>query len=403
MNTKRFSFALALVALALLAIPAHAAETLDDVVRAYEAARGGVERWRSVRSLELSGRFQSFSQDEMFTARWARPGLYRFESVQQKRPLLYGRDVKGSWCQVGLYQHDWPRRVQGRDDTQIARDAELEPGLLDYRAKGHQAELAGRGEVDGEPTVMVKLTRADGLVETWHLDLETHLEVAVDSQVFDYTQTGDPVARRSYFSDFRRVDGIVLPFQVDAEYKARYTSLTVQSAKVDATFSEDLFRLPLSSGMEALRPLAGEWQVKLELKPDPRVPWQTVEFPSRIEARDDGALLEERYRYDDPFQGPVELVRQLSWDRYHEIYRFTHYDPLAAQIAVFEGRLDNGALVVSNETTNSAAKFGETTVLERYRSYEIGPDGWKTDGEVSTDGGKTWTLVAKFTYGKKKS
>lgn len=389
------------LALVLLASPAFAADSLDDVVRAYTAARGGLERWRAVASLELEGRFESFSQTEPFTARWARPGLYRFESVQQKRPLLYGRDAKGSWWRVGLYDHGWPRRTEGQDDAQIAREAELEPALLDYRAKGHQAELVGAGEVDGQPTVEIRLTRADGAVETWHLDAESHLEVAVDSQVFDYTQTGDPVGKRSYFSDFRPVEGLMLPFRVDAEYKARYTSLQVARAKVGGALSPDLFRLPLSTGMEALRSLAGDWQVKLELQPDPRQPWQTVELASKIEALDDGALLVERYRYEDPFQGPVSAVRHLSWDRYNEVYRFTHYDPAPAQMAVFEGRLTDGVLLVSNETTHSAARFGDTVVFERYRTTEIGPEGWKTDGEVSTDGGKTWTLVAKFTYSRK--
>jgi hypothetical protein len=154
--------------------------------------------------------------------------------------------------------------------------------------------------------------------------------------------------------------------------------------------------------MEALRAWAGDWQVKLELQPNPRAPWQTVEYATTIEAKDDGALLVENYRYDDPFQGPVRGARHLSWDRYQEIYRFTQYDPASGQIGVLEGTMKDGALLVSNENTRSAVKSGETAILERYRSYELGPDGWKTDGEISTDGGKTWTLVAKMVYTRKK-
>lgn len=399
MRTTRI--AAALLALAS-ATPARAAETLDQVLGAYAAARGGLTRWHAVESLELAGRFESFSQEAPFSARWARPDFYRFESIQQGAPYLLGRDAKGSWWQLKLYDHGWPRRAQGADDVQLARAAELEPALLDAQAKGHKVELLPPGEVDGKTTLALKLTRADGSIETWHLDPATHLEVAIDSQIFDYTQTGDLVDRRTYFSDFRTVDGLQIPFRVDAEYKARYTSLQVATAKVGGALPAETFRLPLSAGMEALRAWAGDWLVKLELQPNPRAPWQAVEYPTTIEARDDGALLVESYRYDDPFQGPVRGERQLSWDRYNELYRFTQYDATSGQIGVLEGQLADGVLLVSNENTRSSVKSGETAILERYRSYELGPDGWKTDGEISTDGGKTWTLVAKLTYVRKK-
>lgn len=399
MRTTRI--AAALLALAA-ATPVHAAESLDQILGAYAAARGGLERWQAVQSLELTGRFESFSQEAPFSARWARPDFFRFESLQQDAPYLLGRDAKGSWWQLKLYGHGWPRRAEGADDIQLSRAAELEPALLGAKAKGHQVELLPPGEVDGKTTLALKLTRADGSIETWHLDPATHLEVAVDSQIFDYTQTGDPVDRRTYFSDFRSVDGLHIPFRVDAEYKARYTSLQVASAKIGGALPVEAFRLPLSAGMEALRAWAGDWQVKLEVQQNPRAPWQTVEYATTIEARDDGALLVENYRYEDPFQGPVRGERHMSWDRFSELYRFTQYDPATGQIGVLEGTMTDGVLLVSNENTRSAVKSGETATLERYRSYELGPDGWKTDGEISTDGGKTWTLVAKMTYTRKK-
>ena len=78
-----------------------------------------------------------------------------------------------------------------------------------------------------------------------YLDDETFLEVAIDSQVFDYTQGAKAMARRAFFDDFRTVGGLVLPFQVDYEFGARLEAMTVEEVVVDAELADDRFSPPL--------------------------------------------------------------------------------------------------------------------------------------------------------------
>ncbi len=107
---------------------------------------------------------------------------------------------------------------------------------------------SGPGEVDGRATVDLKVTFPDERVETWKLDASSYLEVAVDTTVHDLTQGPAPMAQRTFFSDFREVDGLVLPHSVAIEFGARLEEMTVEKVTVDPEIAEERFRLPAEEG-----------------------------------------------------------------------------------------------------------------------------------------------------------
>jgi hypothetical protein len=223
---------------------AASAQTVDEVVAKYTAARGGAERWKAVQSLEMTGTFTSYSQENPFTLQWKRPGLYRFESDSMTKPFVIGRDAGGVWWIFPLYGIDKAARASEPDSIPLAREAEFEPALLGWREKGHKVELAGPGDIDGQKTLKLAVTLANGWVETWHLDPKTFLEVAVDSRVIDRTQLEADLTQRTYFSDFRVVDGLVIPHQVEKEYGARHTVTAVEKVRVNPPLEDGSFKMP---------------------------------------------------------------------------------------------------------------------------------------------------------------
>lgn len=373
--------------------------TVDGVLARYAEARGGRQRWRAVRSLAESGTYTAFSVRAPFRRLYKRPGLYLFDTAMNGGRTVYGRDAAGPWWIDPLVEVRWALRPPAGIARQLERAAELEPPLLGAADKGHRVELAGRGEVNGRETLRLSVKLASGAEETWHLDPATFLEVAVDSTVLDYTQTLEPISERAYFSDFREVQGLVIPHRMEREYLSRYTVLEIEEVEVDPPLPDERFALPLSDAMEALRPLAGDWDLTIERRSREEQPWQTTATTSTITPLLDGALLEERFTIDQ-FFGPVTVVSQRTWDRFREVYRFTHAADSTGQLTVFEGSLEDGRIVVSNAATGTASRFGDAEVLERQTTYDIAPDGFKVDMERSTDGGETWLVTARYTYSR---
>ncbi len=382
--------------------------TIEQATARYATARGGLARWDEVRSLAFAGTYTSFSVDAPFTLERLRPDRYRFDSTTLRQPFTHGHDAGGAWWVFPPYGAEWAQRTPPPDAGVIAREAELEPPLLRWQEKGHRAEVVGRGEIDGQATLDLRLTRQDGAVETWHLDPATFLEVAVDSTVWDFTQRTDSMAQRAFFSDFRPVDGLVLPFRIEKEYGARHTVLAVDKATVgkagsaapaeSAEPAEARFRLPLPAGMETLRPLAGSWDLTFETPTGgPDAPWQAIQTVATLTPLFEGALLEERFTLEQ--EGVrSEVLRTRSWDRFAERYRCTDFDAATGHLNVFEGTLAEGRITADNLATNTARKEGGATVHERQVVSAIASDGFRVDWERSADAGKTWQPVARSTY-----
>ena len=225
-----------------------AALTLEEIVTRYEAARGGRERWRALRSIEMTGTFTSISRQAPFTLRRKRPNLYRFDSQMIQKETVLAQDAQGPWWIYPLYGVDSAAKIEEAPVVVMtARDAEIEPALLGYQEKGHKVALGGRGDVNGQETVRLELTRSDGWVETWHLDPATYLEVAVDSKVFDYSQLPQEMQERAYFSDFRAAEGLVIPHRIEREYGARHTVTKVERVRVNPELEDGVFAMPAAA------------------------------------------------------------------------------------------------------------------------------------------------------------
>lgn len=236
--------------------PATPTLTLEEIVARYEAARGSRERWRALRSIEMAGTFTSFSEEAPFILRRKRPNLYRFDSRMTRKEMILAQDAQGPWWLYPLYGIDSPAKMEESPGAVMtARDAEIEPALFGYQEKGHKVVLAGRGDVSGQETLRLDLTRSNGWAETWHLDPRTCLEVAVDSKVFDYSQIPQEMQERAYFSDFRTVDGLVIPHRIEKEYGARHTVTRVERIRVNPEVEDGVFAMPTaSSGTAASTP-----------------------------------------------------------------------------------------------------------------------------------------------------
>lgn len=213
-----------------------------EVVDRYLEARGGADRWRDLQALELSGTYAAFSQRAPFTLIRRRGDLYRLDFELLGSPAIRARDEVGPWMLHGLLQPE-AGRVDEPYKGQLEREATFGLLLLDHAERGVGVELIGRGAIDGIETYELGVTFTDGRKELWHLDAESYLEVAIDSEVVDLTQFQEPVAQRTFFSDFRPVEGLVLPHSIEIEFGARLESMNVESVIVDPPLDSSRFQL----------------------------------------------------------------------------------------------------------------------------------------------------------------
>ena len=219
-------------------------DSVATVVDRYSRARGGVDRWKQVETLELKGSYAAFSQRSPFVLIRKRGDLYRLDFELLGSPAIRARDEQGPWMLNSLLQPEVVRVTDEPYNSQLRRESVFEPLLFDYASKGIGVELIGIGEVDGIETIDLALTLPGGQEELWHLDTETYLEVAIDSEVVDLTQFEEPVSQRIFFDDFRPFEGLVIPHSLEIEFGARLESMTIEEVIVNPELESSRFQMP---------------------------------------------------------------------------------------------------------------------------------------------------------------
>ncbi len=218
---------------------------LEKILEKYTVARGGIDHWRSINTLEAKGTFAAFSVSAPFTMVRHRTNLYRLDFKIMGEPAIRARDTEGPWWVFHMFGAISPVRVPMKPyEGQLLRESDFEPALIGAKEKGIKVELAGKGDLDGRPTINLTLTFPDESIETWMLDTSTYLEAAVDSTIHDFTQGQAAMAQRTFFSDFREVDGLLLPYRIALEFGARLEEFTVDTVRLGHDIEESFFALP---------------------------------------------------------------------------------------------------------------------------------------------------------------
>jgi hypothetical protein len=293
--------------------------------------------------------------------------------------------------------YEWPALTPLPDSAILRREADLEGPLIDPQGKGHQVELVGRGDLDGEDAWELKVTLADGSEEQWFLDPKSFHAIGRISPDADY---GRPLTKTTFFSDFRETNGIVVPHRIEMEYGTRHELLVIERVRVDVDVDDAQFRLPPPEGMDRLASLAGEWNLTIETRPFPQAPWSERVASSSLTMLLGGRMLEERYGYVEGGV-PVDAIRTYTWDRFQESYRITDIDTTAGLQNILEGVFEDGRLTAGNVESGTVQSNERGSVHTRLALFDIEPDGFRIEVESSTDGGESWTTGARYTYARR--
>jgi len=188
------------------------AQTVDDVVRRYIEARGGLARLRTVQSLRLSGTMELPGVSAPFVLELKRPDRMRTEFTIEGRMGVRAFDGRTAWEQLPL-PGERPRLMSPEDAAEAREqaDVDLSP-LVDPAAKGYTVELVGRDRLPGGDTWKLVVRGKEGSPRTMYLDARTHLVVeTVDRRDLE----GKEVEFVTDIGDYRSVGGFAFPHRME--------------------------------------------------------------------------------------------------------------------------------------------------------------------------------------------
>jgi hypothetical protein len=218
--------------------------SVEELLAGHLEARGDVERLREVRSLRLAGAYAVNSEYAPMVALRRRPDLYRFDRHVPEGTLTVAYDGREAWWTDPAADLE-ATALEGAAAENVLADADFDGPLIEPSRKGHRIELLGRERTDAGEAYGLRIELARGATETWYLDVESLLAV---ERVSSWWQYGREWELRTYFSDYRSVEGVVLPFLIESEFSSIYRMLRIESVEVNPELAPAAFARPAADG-----------------------------------------------------------------------------------------------------------------------------------------------------------
>jgi outer membrane lipoprotein-sorting protein len=230
-----------LISLLVLLSSTLCAQTAEEVVSRYLAARGGIEKIKAVKSERITGTV-SFGPgiDGPFSIERQRPLKMRMEFTINGMTLIRTYDGKSAgWVYNPLTPNPTVQPMPESDLKNIFDEADFDGPFVDYKAKGNQIEFVDKEEVLGTAAYKLKLTNKLGQVSFFYFDAGTNLllkwegDRIVEKQTFPW---------ESFFHDFRDVDGLKYPFLIESDSPGTDQRQRISADKVQVNVAIDAAR-----------------------------------------------------------------------------------------------------------------------------------------------------------------
>lgn len=233
---------LLLLAFCAFVVPAPAsAQTADEIIAKNLVAKGGVDLLKSTNTVKMTGRIKG-QAGEMAMTMWAkRPNLKRNEMEMGGQKMVQAFDGTNAWVMMGTM----PPQVMppGPQLDSIREQSEFDTVFLNHKEQGHKVELVGKTKIEGGEAYYLRIVPKQGPSRHYYLDLETGLERMIVT-----TAPGpDGMAARLEvrFSDYRSVDGRMMPFSIEQFANGKSIAQTkVDSVEFNVAMDDKLFKMP---------------------------------------------------------------------------------------------------------------------------------------------------------------
>jgi hypothetical protein len=222
-----------------------AAQIVDKNV----AARGGAAKWHAVQAITMSGQMDAGGKVPTslpYTWQMKRPNKQRLAIEFAGQTALQIFDGVHGWKLRPFLNRGDAEPYSAEELEKTAESQGLDGPLVDYAAKGNKIELDGTENVDGVATYRLKLINKQGHTSHIWINGTTFLEAKVEG----HPRRFDGVMREvdTYMSDYRSVDGLLIPYAADTRVQGVKSShkMTVEKVALNPKLDDALFAKPAS-------------------------------------------------------------------------------------------------------------------------------------------------------------
>src|SRR4030095_10652302 len=254
--------AVAIAALMALSAPIATAQTVDEIVAKYVAAKGGMEKLKAVKTQRITGKMQMGAMEAPFVMTNARPNLTRIEFTVQGMTGIQAYDGKTAWAVMPFMGSKDPEQMSKEASDAMGESADFDGPLVDYKEKGNKVELVGKEKLEGTAPYKLKVTLKSGEVRTIYIDAESGLELGSNGK---RKMRGQEVEFKNTLADYKDVSGIMFAHSMENTFVGAHgeqkQAMTIEKVEFNVPTADTLFAVPAHAKPPAAPPTANDANV----------------------------------------------------------------------------------------------------------------------------------------------
>jgi hypothetical protein len=185
-------------------------QTLDEVIDKFVTAQGGRDKLLALNTLVMEGTLNVNGQ--AITVKITQVN-YKGQRVDISFGGVSGYIIQtrdSGWQYLPFQGQQKAEAMPAAVIQETVDGLDIQSPLLNYKEKGHTAELLGKDDVDGTECYKIRLVSKSGIDATYFIDPSNFYVIKSTTKT---KATGKEVVQTQTFSNFKKLDnGYVFPF-----------------------------------------------------------------------------------------------------------------------------------------------------------------------------------------------
>lgn len=215
------------------------AQTVDEIIDKHIEAIGGKEKLSALKSLRMETNLSIQGQDiPVIQTRVHNVGQRVDISAAGMEGYVITTPTAG-WTFFPFMGQSAAEAMPEEQVKESVDELDLQGSLLNYKEKGHTAELVGKEAVDGTESYKIILTTKGGKVRTFFIDPKNHYIIRTVAKA---TVNGQEQEVTINFADFKKTEeGYVFPHSIGGAFGQG--DMAVTKIEVNKPVDEKIFKV----------------------------------------------------------------------------------------------------------------------------------------------------------------
>jgi len=218
-------------------------QTADEVITKYASQMGGLDAFKNVKTVKMTGTVSAQGNELALTTQIVNGKSMRSDIEVMGQAIVNCYSNGKGWKINPFAGAPTPTEVTGSELNDFKIQSMLANQLMDYKARGHQAELQGDEDVEGVKTFKIKFTsKEDGKNTTYYISKADY--TLIKSVTLRQIQ-GQDMEVETYYSDIKDFGGLKFTMQRDQKISGQiFQSIHFEKIELNVPVDEKIFDMP---------------------------------------------------------------------------------------------------------------------------------------------------------------